>query len=112
MGTFDEQLAELIEAAFKEDVGDGDHSTLCCIPANAKGKAVLKIKQNGILAGMAIAEKILQYAAPSVKFTAYKKDGDAMQLGEIAFEAEASIHTILQCERLVLNCIQRMTGIA
>jgi len=112
MGTFDEQLAELIEAAFKEDVGDGDHSTLCCIPANAKGKAVLKIKQNGILAGMAIAEKILQYAAPSVKFTAHKKDGDAMQLGEIAFEAEASVHTILQCERLVLNCMQRMSGIA
>jgi len=112
MGTFDEQLAVLIEAACKEDVGDGDHSTLSCIPANAKGKAVLKIKQNGILAGMAVAEKILLYKEPSVKFTAYKNDGDAMLPGEIAFEAEASVHTILQCERLVLNCMQRMSGIA
>ncbi|MEO5681203.1 MAG: carboxylating nicotinate-nucleotide diphosphorylase [Chitinophagaceae bacterium] len=112
MGTFDEQLAVLIEAAFKEDVGDGDHSTLCCIPANAKGKAVLKIKQDGILAGMTVAAKIFQYAAPSAQFTPYKKDGDAMKFGEIAFEAVTSVHTILQCERLVLNCMQRMSGIA
>ncbi len=73
MGTFEEQLAALIEAAFKEDVGDGDHSTLCCIPADAKGKAVLKIKQNGILAGMDIAEKIFRYVSPSTKFTVNKK---------------------------------------
>ncbi|MEO5593249.1 MAG: carboxylating nicotinate-nucleotide diphosphorylase [Chitinophagaceae bacterium] len=112
MGTFDEQLSVLIEAAFKEDVGDGDHSTLCCIPANAKSRAVLKIKQDGILAGMAIAEKILQFKEPSVKFTVHKKDGDAMQFGETAFEAAASVYTILQCERLVLNCMQRMSGIA
>ena len=112
MGTFDEQLAILVEAAFKEDLGDGDHSTLCCIPADAKGKAVLKIKQGGILAGLAIAEKILHYAAPSTKFTAHKKDGDTMQPGELAFEAEAPVHAILQCERLVLNCMQRMSGIA
>ena len=112
MGTFDEQLAILIEAAFNEDVGDGDHSTLCCIPAGAKGRAVLKIKQAGILAGMSVAEKIFQYAAPSVVFTAHKKDGDTMQPGDIAFEASAPVHIILQCERLVLNCMQRMSGIA
>ena len=112
MGTFQEQLAALIEAALREDVGDGDHSTLCCIPAGAKGKAVLKIKQAGILAGMAVAEQILRYAAPSVVFTGHKKDGDTMQPGEIAFEASAPVHTILQCERLVLNCMQRMSGIA
>ena len=112
MGTFEEQLAVLIEAAFKEDVGDGDHSTLCCIPADAKGKAVLKIKQDGILAGMDVAEKIFRYVSPSTKFTAHKKDADAMQAGEIAFEAETSVYTILQCERLVLNCMQRMSGIA
>ena len=112
MGTFDEQLVALIEAAFKEDVGDGDHSTLCCIPADAKGKAVLKIKQGGILAGLAIAAKIFQYAAPAAQFRAFKQDGDTMEPGEIAFEAVAPIHAILQCERLVLNCIQRMSGIA
>lgn len=112
MITFDEQLNVLIEAAFKEDVGDGDHSTLCCIPAGAKGKAVLKIKEGGILAGMEVAEKIFRYAAPAVQFKTYKKDGDAMQPGEVAFEAETAVHTILQCERLVLNCMQRMSGIA
>ncbi len=112
MGTFDEQLLVLIKAAFKEDVGDGDHSTLCCISAGAKGKAVLKIKQEGILAGMAIAEKIFRYCFPATVFTAFKQDGDAMQPGEIAFEAAAPVHTILQCERLVLNCMQRMSGIA
>jgi nicotinate-nucleotide pyrophosphorylase (carboxylating) len=112
MGTFEEQLDILIEAAFKEDVGDGDHSTLCCIPAGAKGLAVLKIKQDGILAGMAIAEKIFKYVTPSMHFEARKKDGDAMQFGEIAFQAAAPVHAILQCERLVLNCMQRMSGIA
>ena len=112
MGTFDEQLIVLIEAAFKEDVGDGDHSTLCCISAGAGGKAVLKIKQEGILAGMAVAEKIFRYCFPATAFTAFKQDGDAMQPGEIAFEAAAPVHIILQCERLVLNCMQRMSGIA
>ena len=112
MGTFDEQLVVLIEAAFKEDVGDGDHSTLCCISAGAGGKAVLKIKQEGILAGMAVAEKIFRYCFPATAFTAFKQDGDAMQPGEIAFEAAAPVHIILQCERLVLNCMQRMSGIA
>jgi len=112
MGTFDEQLVALIEAAFKEDVGDGDHSTLCCIPSDAKGKAVLKIKQGGVLAGLAIAAKIFQYAAPAAQFNAFKQDGDRMEPGEIAFEAAAPIHAILQCERLVLNCMQRMSGIA
>jgi nicotinate-nucleotide pyrophosphorylase (carboxylating) len=112
MGTFDEQLVFLIEAAFKEDVGDGDHSTLCCISAGAGGKAVLKIKQEGILAGMAVAEKIFRYCFPATAFTAFKQDGDAMQPGEIAFEAAAPVHIILQCERLVLNCMQRMSGIA
>ncbi len=112
MGTFDEQLIVLIEAAFKEDVGDGDHSTLSCISAGAGGKAVLKIKQAGILAGMSVAEKIFRYCFPATAFTAFKQDGDAMQPGEIAFEAAAPVHTILQCERLVLNCMQRMSGIA
>ncbi|HMC84712.1 MAG TPA: hypothetical protein VKI61_04275, partial [Chitinophagaceae bacterium] len=112
MLSFDEQLVRLIDAALIEDTGDGDHSTLCCIPADAKGKAILKIKQSCTLAGVAIAEKILQYKEPSVKFTMYKKDGDDVQAGQTAFEAQASVYTILLCERLVLNCMQRMSGIA
>ncbi|HTL09131.1 MAG TPA: carboxylating nicotinate-nucleotide diphosphorylase [Chitinophagaceae bacterium] len=112
MINFNEQLHTLITAALKEDVGDGDHSTLCCIPAGARGKAVLKIKEAGILAGMEVAEKIFRQVAPATRFTAHKKDGDAMQPGELAFEAEAPVHVILQCERLVLNCMQRMSGIA
>ncbi|HWJ26637.1 MAG TPA: hypothetical protein VNS32_08840 [Flavisolibacter sp.] len=112
MRDFDERLHELIDAALIEDVGDGDHSTLCCIPSDAQGKAVLKIKQDGILAGVAVAEKIFQYKMPSSRFTAFKQDGDEMKAGEKAFEVETSVHTILQCERLVLNCMQRMSGIA
>lgn len=112
MGSFDEQLTELIALALKEDLGDGDHSTLGSIPASKKGRAILKIKENGILAGMAIAEKIFHYVEPEAIFTSIKKDGEAMQQGDIAFEIEALVHTILACERLVLNCMQRMCGIA
>jgi len=109
---FEEQLYHLIDEALKEDVGDGDHSTLSCIPAGAKGKAVLKIKQEGVLAGMQVALKIFSYKEPASVFTAFKEDGEEMKFGEKAFEVEASVHTILQCERLVLNCMQRMSGIA
>ena len=109
---FDEQLHHLIDEALKEDIGDGDHSTLSCIGAEVKGKAVLKIKQDGVLAGMQVAQKIFSYKEPGSVFTAFKKDGELMQYGEKAFEVEALVHTILQCERLVLNCMQRMSGIA
>ncbi len=109
---FDKQLQHLVDEALNEDIGDGDHSTLSCITADAKGKAVLKIKQDGILAGMQVVEKIFSYKEPSSVFTSFKKDGDAMKVGEKAFEVEALVHTILQCERLVLNCMQRMSGIA
>jgi nicotinate-nucleotide pyrophosphorylase (carboxylating) len=110
--SFDEQLYHLVDEALKEDIGDGDHSTLSSIAATAKGKAVLKIKQDGILAGMKVAEQIFSYKEPSAVFTAFKKDGEEMKYGEKAFEVEALVHTILQCERLVLNCMQRMSGIA
>src|SRR5882724_5170236 len=112
MFTFNEQLHTLITNALKEDIGDGDHSTLSSIPADATGKAVLKIKQQGVLAGVDIAREIFRYKQPSVVFTAFKQDGDDMQAGETAFEVAASVYTILQCERLVLNCMQRMSGIA
>ncbi|HJU45914.1 MAG TPA: carboxylating nicotinate-nucleotide diphosphorylase [Chitinophagaceae bacterium] len=112
MTNFDQRLNTLIASALKEDIGEGDHSTLATISPDARGKAVLKIKQDGILAGVEVAERIFRYKEPGISFTAYKKDGEPMQAGEKAFEVEASVHTILQCERLVLNCMQRMSGIA
>ncbi|HVM87619.1 MAG TPA: carboxylating nicotinate-nucleotide diphosphorylase [Puia sp.] len=112
MLNFDEQLKTLVAAALKEDVGDGDHSTLSCIDVQAKGKAVLKIKQDGILAGVDVAERIFKMKDPSSIFISHKKDGDVMKYGEKAFEVEALVHIILQCERVVLNCMQRMSGIA
>lgn len=108
----DTQLQFLIKNALAEDIGTGDYSTLSTIDANAKGKAVLKIKQDGILAGVDVAEKIFNYMEPDAIFIAMKKDGEKMQFGEQAFEVHAKIHTILQCERLVLNCMQRMSGIS
>lgn len=112
VANYNELLQALIASALKEDIGEGDHSTLCCISADAKGTAVLKIKEAGVLAGIKIAEAVLRHRQPDVVFHAYKNDGDVMQPGEIAFEVRASVHTILQCERLLLNCMQRMSGIA
>ena len=103
---------EFIEAALKEDVGAGDFSTLSCIPATARGKAILKIKEDGILAGVAMAQAIFHYLEPEAAFTLYKKDGDVVKIGELAFEVTASVHTILKAERLALNCMQRMSGVA
>jgi nicotinate-nucleotide pyrophosphorylase (carboxylating) len=112
MKDFDSRLQKLIEDALREDVGDGDHSTLCCIPADVKRKAVLKIKQNGILAGVDVAEKVFKYKKPNCNFVRYKNDGEEMKTGEFAFEVETYVHSILQLERLILNCMQRMSGIA
>lgn len=105
-------LTNLIRNALAEDIGDGDHSTLACIPANAKGGARLKIKENGILAGMEVATTIFHLLDPETVFTPLKKDGEVMTSGETAFEVHASVHTLLMAERLVLNCMQRMSGIA
>ena len=109
---FDESLQKLVVSALIEDIGEGDHSTLSCIPANQQGKAVLKIKEAGILAGISVAQKIFQQLEPGCRFQAFMKDGDPMFLGGSAFEVEATVHTILKGERLVLNCMQRMSGIA
>ncbi len=103
---------EFIEAALHEDVENGDYSTLASIPADAKGKAVLKIKEDGIIAGIDLAEEIFYFLEPGATFTLFKKDGDKVANGEIAFEVSASVHTILKAERLALNCMQRMSGIA
>ena len=89
---FDERLKQLLTDALQEDVGDGDHSTLCCIPADAKGKAVLKIKQAGVLAGMEVAEKIFRLRRPAAVFIPHKKDGDSMQPGD-PHDAEVQLPT-------------------
>lgn len=109
---FDLALQHLIDEALREDLGDGDHSTLSCIDPNARGRAVLKIKEAGVLAGVEVAARIFSYKDPECHFQKWKDDGETMQAGDKAFEVEARIHTILSCERLVLNCMQRMSGIA
>jgi len=109
---YNNELNLLIKNALAEDIGDGDHSTLSSIDAAAQGRAVLKVKEAGIIAGVQVAEKIFRYMQPDIVFTAFLNDGDAMQYGDTAFEVKARVHTILQCERLVLNCMQRMSGIA
>lgn len=109
---YTEQLQILIKNALTEDIGSGDHSTLSSIDKSAKGKAVLKVKQEGVLAGIGVAENIFRTMQQDIVFSKYKNDGEHMQPGDIAFEVEADVHTILQCERLVLNCMQRMSGIA
>ena len=103
---------KLVRAALDEDIGEGDHSTLSCIPPYQQGSAVLKVKEEGVLAGMEVAEKIFSLLEPSAKFNASMKDGDQMKFGDEAFQIHASVHTILKAERLVLNCMQRMSGIA
>ena len=112
MSSYQKKLHHLIREALNEDIGDGDHSTLSCISENERGKAVLKIKQDGIIAGINVAEVIFKTVEPDTVFTAYKKDGGNMFYGQKAFDVEAGVHTILKCERLVLNCMQRMSGIA
>jgi nicotinate-nucleotide pyrophosphorylase (carboxylating) len=105
-------IQEFIRLSLEEDLGPGDYSTLASIPPNEQGAAVLKIKESGILAGMDVARQIIHYLEPGAVFHAQKKDGDPIQPGEIAFQLNARVHTILQAERLLLNCMQRMSGIA
>lgn len=101
-----------IREALAEDIQDGDHSTRCCIPANKMGKAVLKVKEDGIIAGIEEAQAIVHLIEPSAQFSVFIQDGMQVKNGDIAFELIASVHTILQTERLVLNIMQRMSGIA
>lgn len=103
---------DFIRLALEEDVRTGDYSTLSSIPANAQGKAILKIKEDGVLAGMQWAQDIFHYLEPGAQFDLYLKDGDKIKYGDLAFEVQSSVHTILKAERLVLNTMQRMSGIA
>jgi nicotinate-nucleotide pyrophosphorylase (carboxylating) len=105
-------LERLIRNALDEDIGDGDHSTLSSIDPDAEGRAVLKVKEEGILAGVAVAEKIFKMIEPGFSFLVFREDASHVLYSDVAFEVRAKVHTILKCERLVLNCMQRMSGIA
>jgi nicotinate-nucleotide pyrophosphorylase (carboxylating) len=105
-------VQEIIANALREDIGDGDHSTLACVPENAIGKAHLLIKDAGVLAGVELALEIFKQFDPSLVVNVLKKDGDRVIKGEIAFTVEGSSRSILTTERLVLNFMQRMSGIA
>jgi len=105
-------IAELIRLAFAEDIGDGDHTTLCCIPATATGKSQLIIKENGVLAGVEMAKRIFHHFDPELNMTVYIQDGAEVKKGDIAFTVEGKVQSLLQTERLMLNVMQRMSGIA
>ncbi|MDO9634612.1 MAG: carboxylating nicotinate-nucleotide diphosphorylase [Paludibacter sp.] len=106
------EFEQLISLWFSEDIGDGDHTTLSCIPESAKGKSQLIIKENGILAGVEVARQIFYAFDPELKMTVYIQDGSAVKAGDIAFVVEGRIQSLLQTERLMLNIMQRMSGIA
>jgi len=103
---------QLISLWFAEDIGDGDHTTLSCIPASAMGKSQLIIKENGILAGVEVAREIFRAFDPELKMTVFIHDGAEVKSGDIAFVVEGKIQSLLQTERLMLNIMQRMSGVA
>lgn len=105
-------INEFISRALAEDIGDGDHTSLSCIPSSAKGKAQLLVKEDGILAGVELAIKIFQAVDPSLKVKVLLKDGTAIKIGDIVLTVTGKSQSILIAERLVLNCMQRMSGIA
>ena len=105
-------IAQFITLALAEDIGEGDHSTLGAIPQDITRKAKLLVKDDGILAGVEIATKIFHQFDPNLKLEYFKQDGDDIKKGDIAFTVEGPARSILSTERLVLNCMQRMSGIA
>lgn len=107
-----DNLKELIPLWFAEDIGDGDHTTLSCIPYEATGKSQLIIKENGILAGVEIAREIFKSFDPELKMTVFISDGSTVKPGDIAFVVEGRVQSLLQTERLMLNILQRMSGVA
>ena len=102
----------LIDLAFAEDIGDGDHTTLCCIPEDAMGKSHLLIKENGILAGVEVAKRVFSRFDPDLKVDVLIEDGTPVKVGDIAMIVSGKVRSLLQTERLMLNIMQRMSGIA
>lgn len=109
---FQKELDIIITNAIREDVGDGDHSSLACIPALAQGKAKLLVKDEGIIAGVEFAKMVFQYVDPDLKIETLLNDGDSVKYGDIVFTVHGSSQSILKAERLVLNAMQRMSAIA
>lgn len=112
MKTKDELIDDLLTLAFAEDVGDGDHTTLSTIPADAMGKQRLIVKETGIIAGVEMARKVFDKFDPELKMTVFINDGAEVKPGDIAFEVEGRVRSLLQTERVMLNIMQRMSGIA
>ncbi len=112
MKTREELIDALIDLAFAEDIGDGDHTTLCCIPAEAMGRQRLIIKEEGILAGVEIARMVFHRFDPELQMTVYITDGAHVKPGDVAFVVEGRVRSLLQTERLMLNIMQRMSGVA
>ena len=108
----DKLIDDLIKLAFAEDIGDGDHTTLCCIPATEMGKSQLIIKEDGVLAGVEMARRVFKAFDPELKMTVFIEDGAEVKKGDIAFVVEGKVQSLLQTERLMLNIMQRMSGIA
>jgi nicotinate-nucleotide pyrophosphorylase (carboxylating) len=106
------QLEAFINSALHEDLGDGDHSSLACIPADATGEARLMIKESGVLAGVEVAFEVFRYIDPEIVITPYLSDGAQVNPGDIVFSFQGKTHSLLKAERLVLNIMQRMSGIA
>ena len=109
---FQNELDLIIANAVREDVGDGDHSSLACIPANAQGKAKLLVKDEGVIAGVDFAKMVFNYVDPDLKMEILLEDGAQVKYGDVAFYVEGSSQSILKAERLVLNAMQRMSAIA
>ncbi len=107
-----DKLDELIKLWFAEDIGDGDHTTLSCIPATAIGKSQLIVKEDGIIAGIEVAKRVFAAFDSDLKMTQLLNDGDAVKVGDVAFVVEGRIQSLLQTERLMLNIMQRMSGVA
>jgi len=107
-----ELIEELIKLSFAEDIGDGDHTTLCCIPADAIGKQRLIVKEEGILAGVEIAKKVFAAFDPELQMEVFIEDGAHVKPGDVAFIVTGKEQSLLQTERLMLNIMQRMSGIA
>lgn len=112
MESVDNLIDRLIDLAFSEDIGDGDHTTLSCIPSNAVSKSHLLIKESGILAGVEIAKKIFHRFDPTMKVEVFMEDGTEVKPGDVAMVVEGKVQSLLQTERLMLNVMQRMSGIA
>lgn len=112
MYSVDELEDRLIDLAFAEDIGDGDHTTLCCIPENAIGAQKLLVKENGIIAGIEVAKKIFNRFDPTLEIEQYLHDGDKVKVGDVAFVVKGKVRSLLQTERIMLNVMQRMSGIA